>query len=72
MQWRFGSYEMDGSNLTLGPIGTTLMLCPDGGHGDDYLAALNNVTSWSIDQTDATDKLVLGLQMAARSPSRPR
>jgi len=57
----FGSYEMDGSHLTLGPIGTTLMLCPDGGHGDDYLAALNNVTSWSIDQTDATDKLVLGL-----------
>ncbi|HET9660228.1 MAG TPA: META domain-containing protein [Thermomicrobiales bacterium] len=57
----FGSYEMDGSNLTLGPIGTTLMLCPEGGQGDAYLAALNKVTSWSIDQTDATDKLVLGL-----------
>lgn len=57
----FGSYEMDGSNLTLGPIGTTLMLCPDGGHGNDYLSALNTVTSWSIDQSEATDKLVLGL-----------
>jgi heat shock protein HslJ len=57
----FGSYELDGSNLTLGPIGTTLMLCPDGGQGDAYLAALNTVTSWSIDQSEATDKLVLGL-----------
>jgi heat shock protein HslJ len=57
----FGSYEMDGSNLTLGPIGTTLMLCPEGGSGDAFLQALNQVTSWSIDQSGASDSLVLGL-----------
>jgi heat shock protein HslJ len=57
----FGSYEMDGSNLTLGPIGTTLMLCPEGGSGDAFLEALNQVTTWSIDQSGASDSLVLGL-----------
>ena len=57
----FGSFTIDGSNLTLGPIGTTLMLCPEGGSGDAYLQALNSVNSWSIDRGGATDKLVLGL-----------
>lgn len=57
----FGSYEVDGSNLTLGPIGTTLMLCPEGGQGTEFVAALDKVTSWSIDQSNASDKLVLGL-----------
>ena len=67
----FGSYEMDGSNLTLGPIGTTLMLCPDGGHGDDVSGRVEQrdlvvdrseptrLTSWCSDS-----------QTAARSLSR--
>ncbi|MCO5221050.1 MAG: META domain-containing protein [Thermomicrobiales bacterium] len=57
----FGSYELNGSNLTFGPLGTTLMLCPEGGSGDAFLDALSNVSSWSIDQRAASDKLVLGL-----------
>lgn len=57
----FGSYTVDGSNVTLGPLGTTLMLCPDGGHGNEFIAALGQVTTWSIDQSEASDQLVLGL-----------
>jgi len=57
----FGTYTIDGSNLTLGPLGTTLMLCPEGGSGDAFLQALNMVVSWSIDQSGASDTLVLGL-----------
>ena len=55
----FGSYEMDGSSLTLGPLGTTLMLCPEGGQGSEFIDALSSVTSWSIDQSGASDVLVL-------------
>lgn len=57
----FGSFTIDGSNLTFGSLGTTLMACPEGGSGDAFLQALSNVTSWSIDQSGATDQLVLGL-----------
>ncbi len=57
----FGSYTIDGAHLTFGPLGTTLMLCPEGGSGDAFLQALNDVTSWSIDQSGASDTLVLGL-----------
>lgn len=55
----FGSYELDGSNVTLGPLGTTLMLCPEGGEGDAFIAALSSVTGWSIDQSGASDVLML-------------
>jgi heat shock protein HslJ len=55
----FGSYELDGSNLTLGPLGTTLMLCPEGGQGSEFVDALSTVTNWSIDQSEASDVLVL-------------
>jgi heat shock protein HslJ len=55
----FGSYEMNGSSLTLGPLGTTLMLCPEGGQGNEFIDALSSVTSWSIDQSGASDVLVL-------------
>ncbi len=57
----FGTYAIDGSNLTLGPLGTTLMMCPEGGSGDAFLQALNSVTSWSIDRSGASDTLILGL-----------
>lgn len=55
----FGSYEIDGSSVTLGPLGTTLMLCPEGGQGAEFIDALSSVTSWSIDQSGASDMLVL-------------
>jgi len=58
----FGSYEMNGSSLTLGPLGTTLMLCPEGGQGSEFVAALSSVTEWSIDQSGASDVLVLATQ----------
>jgi heat shock protein HslJ len=54
----FGSYEINGSSLTLGPLGTTLMLCPEGGQGREFIDALSSVTSWSIDQSGASDVLV--------------
>lgn len=57
----FGSYTIDGSNVTLGPLGTTLMLCPEGGQGDAFVQDLSQVTNWSIDQSEASDQLVLGL-----------
>lgn len=56
----FGSYEMNGASVDLGPLGTTLMLCPEGGRGDEFIKALDSVTSWSIDsESSASDKLVL-------------
>lgn len=55
----FGSYEMDGSSVDIGPMGTTLMMCPEGGQGSEFTAALDSVTSWSIDQSGASDVLVL-------------
>lgn len=55
----FGSFTMDGSNLHFSAIGATLMLCPEGGSGDAFLQALNDVTAWSIDQSGASDTLVL-------------
>ncbi len=55
----FGSYEIDGSSLTLGPLGTTLMMCPEGGQGSEFTDALSSVTSWSMDQSGASDVLVL-------------
>lgn len=57
----FGTYQIDGSNLTFGPRGTTLMLCPEDGAGDAFLQALDDVISWSIETNDANDELVLGL-----------
>lgn len=55
----FGSYTVDGDMVDLGPLGTTLMLCPEGGQGDAFVAALDSVTGWSIDQSGASDRLVL-------------
>lgn len=55
----FGSYELNGSSVSLSPLGTTLMLCPEGGQGNEFLAALTSVTSWSIDQNGASDMLIL-------------
>jgi heat shock protein HslJ len=48
----FGSYEIDGSSLTFGPLASTEMFCGEPGVMDQetaYLAALASVDTWSID-----------------------
>jgi len=47
-----GSFELDGSSLTFGPLISTQMFCGDPGVMDQetaYLAALQSVDSWAID-----------------------
>ncbi|MEA2009877.1 MAG: META domain-containing protein [Actinomycetota bacterium] len=47
-----GSFELDGSSLTFGPLISTEMFCGDPGIMDQetaYLAALESVDSWTID-----------------------
>jgi heat shock protein HslJ len=46
----FGSYQLDANNLTLGPLGTTMMVCETdvGGQERLYLAALEKVASYRI------------------------
>jgi len=46
----FGSYELDGSSLTFGPIGTTRMFC-EGESGEvelRFMQALEQIRSWEI------------------------
>jgi heat shock protein HslJ len=48
----FGSYELDGSSITFGPLASTEMFCADPGVMEQeaaYLAALQSVDSWAID-----------------------
>ena len=44
----FGSYELDGSSLTFGPIGATRMACPDleTGLETSVFEALGNTRKW--------------------------
>jgi len=55
------TYELSGSNVTFDVIATTLALCEPGSRSDEYLAALAEVNSVSIDQSQASDQLLLGL-----------
>ncbi|MFN8519752.1 MAG: META domain-containing protein [Chloroflexota bacterium] len=54
-QW-FADYVLDGSSLTFGPVGSTLMLCegPGGDVETFFLADLASVTGWAIDGTTLT------------------
>lgn len=57
----FGSYTVDGSNLTFGMIGSTEMACMDGAittQESAYLAALSMVSQYQLDGTNLvlTDK----------------
>lgn len=48
----FGSYELDGSSLTLGPVGSTQMFCmPEeiSNQESAYFAQLENVAQYSLD-----------------------
>jgi len=54
-QW-FAGYTLDGTDLTFGDIGSTLMLCegPGGEVETFYFADLGSVRSWAIDGTTLT------------------
>ncbi|MFV9671648.1 MAG: META domain-containing protein [Acidimicrobiia bacterium] len=48
----FGSYNLDGSSITFGPLASTEMFCADPGVMDQeaaYLGALQSVDAWTID-----------------------
>jgi heat shock protein HslJ len=49
-------YRLDGSNLTIDPVATTLKACPDpaGSVESGYLAALEQVVGFRTDQTSLT------------------
>jgi heat shock protein HslJ len=50
----FGSYELDGSSLTFGPMGATRMACPDleTGLETSVFKALESTRKWKIDSGD--------------------
>jgi heat shock protein HslJ len=50
----FGSYELDGSSLTFGPMGATRMACPDleTGLETSVLEALESTLRWKIEDGD--------------------
>lgn len=43
------SFELDGTNLTFGPMATTRMACPPESMGDRYEAYLNAVRSYRFE-----------------------
>jgi heat shock protein HslJ len=48
----FGSYNLDGSSITFGPLASTQMFCGEPGVMEQeaaYLAALESVDAWTID-----------------------
>jgi putative lipoprotein len=44
-----GGYQLDGSQLRIGPLATTRMACPDGSAETALLKALQETASWKID-----------------------
>ncbi|MBX3071688.1 MAG: META domain-containing protein [Thermomicrobiales bacterium] len=56
------SWELDEGALTFNEIATTLALCPEDSLSDRFLGDLNQTTTASIDQSGASDQLVLGLE----------
>jgi len=60
----FGPYEQDGTALSFGMLGSTMMACPDMEHESEYLAALGTVAGYRMDAnnlvlTDADENAVL-------------
>lgn len=56
------SFELgEEGTLSIGEIATTLALCPEDSLSDQFLAALDQVASATIDQSGSSDQLVLGL-----------
>jgi heat shock protein HslJ len=54
-----GEYTVEGSGITFGPIATTLVLCPPDSLSDRFLKELNEVRSFVIDDSGASDALVM-------------
>jgi heat shock protein HslJ len=54
-----GTFDLEGSSITFGPIATTLMACPDESVAARYLRSLGEVRSWLIEE----DHLFLSLGM---------
>lgn len=52
-----GSYEADGDSLTLQPGPSTLVACPEGSLGDQYVALLHAFDAYSIDGDQMTVQL---------------
>jgi heat shock protein HslJ len=53
----FGSYDLDGSSITFGPLASTEMFCADPGVMEQesaYLTALQSVDSWAMDDETLT------------------
>jgi heat shock protein HslJ len=45
-----GTYQIDGQVLTIGPLATTRMACPDGAETEtEFLSALTRVNGWRIE-----------------------
>jgi heat shock protein HslJ len=73
----FASYQVDGDTLTLGPAGSTMMICPDTEMTLDaaFLAALEHVTGFQLDAdtltlTDAGGDMVLRFRVDPYSASK--
>jgi heat shock protein HslJ len=50
----FGSYEVDGDGISIGPLGTTRKACPDDlvtQAATEYQLALANATTWAVTDT---------------------
>jgi heat shock protein HslJ len=45
----FGGYQLNGSQLQVGPLATTRMACPEGNSESALLQALQETASWRID-----------------------
>jgi heat shock protein HslJ len=54
-------YMISGNSLEFGPARTTLVACEEGSLSDRFLQELTFVRSFVIDQSEATDQLVLNL-----------
>lgn len=53
----FGPYTQDGDKVTVGPLGASMMMCPEEGVSEQeqlYLTALQAATTWSIDGSTLT------------------
>ena len=51
----FGKATVDGNAVTLGNLGVSMMMCPDGSRDHEFLQGLSNATTWAYDN----DALVL-------------
>lgn len=74
-----GSYAQDGNSLKFGPIALTMMACPPGGLGGEFLKYLDNVRTFVMDGdalvmnlfADAGDMRFLPLDAGATAPAVP-